>query len=557
MSSKRKQIHGRNPSRGDKDGSQQPVRIGGRIKKAKTIFDPSDSLYPRKRRMNILQAAGQSKKPGLTPGRKRKDSHNSSKMLISNGDDSGTLPERKPLSFYQGWCLICLKNHPKLITCKTCSYKAHFECLDKRPGMTFEDLEHNWHCPQCKMCVVCQKTADFGVLTQCMLCFDFYHNTCHRPRIITKGNQRRKWNCRNCGGEALSESSESGVEESVSSGEASPAQSNSPTQEEAKYTPEDAKTANISDGQENTSSTSIDEEKPETKAKSENLENVPNIVIPFAGEPVPDAATWSASEVYGYFSHHFPNEAEVFREQEIDGASLVLMKRDDVVSGLKLKLGPAIRIYRHVLMLQKRSSDPRLSWSCYKMYSRKRRMSYFRTCQQLKKIMLEEELSESSNSSADESLNEYFTCEETKNSCSAQEEDKEASPDDEEASKTLEAQQNATDTSIDEDHSEMNEEDEKPDVSCIVTPFADKPAPDVSTWSIFEVYNYFLNYFPNQAAVFYEQEIDGASLMFLERSDVLTKMQLKFGPAVKIWEHVIILQKTSSKPYKDSYLFKS
>ena len=38
--------------------------------------------------------------------------------------------------------------------------------------------------------------------------------------------------------------------------------------------------------------------------------------------------------------------------QEIDGQSLLLLKRSDVLTGLNLKLGPALKIYQHVAKLQ-------------------------------------------------------------------------------------------------------------------------------------------------------------------------------------------------------------
>ena len=38
--------------------------------------------------------------------------------------------------------------------------------------------------------------------------------------------------------------------------------------------------------------------------------------------------------------------------QEIDGKSLLLMKRSDVLTGLSLKLGPALKIYTHIQRLQ-------------------------------------------------------------------------------------------------------------------------------------------------------------------------------------------------------------
>lgn len=41
-------------------------------------------------------------------------------------------------------------------------------------------------------------------------------------------------------------------------------------------------------------------------------------------------------------------------KQEIDGKSLLLMQRNDVLTGLSIRLGPALKIYeRHVKVLQK------------------------------------------------------------------------------------------------------------------------------------------------------------------------------------------------------------
>lgn len=38
--------------------------------------------------------------------------------------------------------------------------------------------------------------------------------------------------------------------------------------------------------------------------------------------------------------------------KEIDGQSLLLLKRLDVLTGLSFKLGPALKIYKHVSRLQ-------------------------------------------------------------------------------------------------------------------------------------------------------------------------------------------------------------
>lgn len=48
----------------------------------------------------------------------------------------------------------------------------------------------------------------------------------------------------------------------------------------------------------------------------------------------------------------FEKEAIIFREQEIDGKSLLLMKRGDVITGLNLPLGVALKLYSFINHLQ-------------------------------------------------------------------------------------------------------------------------------------------------------------------------------------------------------------
>ncbi|KAM6972428.1 sterile alpha motif domain-containing protein 1 [Aplochiton taeniatus] len=64
---------------------------------------------------------------------------------------------------------------------------------------------------------------------------------------------------------------------------------------------------------------------------------------------------WTISDVVSYFTAAgFPEQALAFRTQEIDGKSLLLMHRNDVLTGLSIRLGPALKIYeRHVKVLQK------------------------------------------------------------------------------------------------------------------------------------------------------------------------------------------------------------
>ncbi|XP_051852796.1 sterile alpha motif domain-containing protein 13 [Antechinus flavipes] len=73
------------------------------------------------------------------------------------------------------------------------------------------------------------------------------------------------------------------------------------------------------------------------------------------GRPL-DPVDWAVIDVVNYFrTVGFAEQAIAFQEQEIDGKSLLLMTRNDVLTGLSLKLGPALKIYEyHVKPLQTR-----------------------------------------------------------------------------------------------------------------------------------------------------------------------------------------------------------
>ncbi|XP_063175017.1 sterile alpha motif domain-containing protein 1-like, partial [Chroicocephalus ridibundus] len=61
-----------------------------------------------------------------------------------------------------------------------------------------------------------------------------------------------------------------------------------------------------------------------------------------------DPVEWSVRDVVDYFTEgRFPEQATAFQEQEIDGKSLLLMQRSDVLTGLSIRLGPALKIYEY------------------------------------------------------------------------------------------------------------------------------------------------------------------------------------------------------------------
>lgn len=68
-----------------------------------------------------------------------------------------------------------------------------------------------------------------------------------------------------------------------------------------------------------------------------------------------DPLHWTVADVVSYItSVGFPEQAAAFKTQEIDGKSLLLMQRSDVLTGLSIRLGPALKIYEnHVKVLQR------------------------------------------------------------------------------------------------------------------------------------------------------------------------------------------------------------
>ncbi|KAM9831434.1 sterile alpha motif domain-containing protein 13 [Neosynchiropus ocellatus] len=75
---------------------------------------------------------------------------------------------------------------------------------------------------------------------------------------------------------------------------------------------------------------------------------------PVENGQLPDPANWAVVDVVNYFkATGFEEQATAFQDQEIDGKSLLLMTRNDVLTGLSIKLGPALKIYEyHVKPLQ-------------------------------------------------------------------------------------------------------------------------------------------------------------------------------------------------------------
>lgn len=214
----------------------------------------------------------------------------------------------------------------KAVQCLNCTQKAHMSCLIKGNRARFRP--NSWQCMMCKVCEICGQTEDAGTILVCLNCDDGYHVKCHipKPKIPWK-----KWTCCRCSPEPKPVTPEKTV----------------PT------------TAQRMGVYNELTVNSIMKTLPQLlQPKIEQLE----VVDSTYDESVPDASEWSTDEVFEFFNSKYPDHAGVFKDQDIDGRSLLLMTRSDVVNGLSLKLGPALKIYGHVKRLQLRKGDSHLLW---------------------------------------------------------------------------------------------------------------------------------------------------------------------------------------------------
>ncbi|XP_015917766.1 histone acetyltransferase KAT6B [Parasteatoda tepidariorum] len=207
------------------------------------------------------------------------------------------------------------KGEPEdLLVCRDCGTKAHPSCLEYTK-LLYEEFPQpqNWQCPDCKTCHVCDETGTAENLLTCFICFKGYHLNCHDPIVPSKPTGT--WLCCTC--------------------------DTSVDKEKQKIKP---KVISIEDLE------AMSALQPYKEGFHKSLEQYPALI--------PVAKKWSIENVETFFRFiGFEDEALAFREQEIDGLSLLLMKRNDVLTGLGIKLGPALKIYKHVLMLQSRIGD--------------------------------------------------------------------------------------------------------------------------------------------------------------------------------------------------------
>uniref|UniRef100_A0A8C4NFD9 Uncharacterized protein n=1 Tax=Eptatretus burgeri TaxID=7764 RepID=A0A8C4NFD9_EPTBU len=247
-------------------------------------------------------------------------------------------------------CIVCSRpsapqgneDSGAFITCIACGSPAHVCCVAHGSSDT---LLTAWNCMTCQpshpsvpICIVC--SSNKGALLNCVSCDNVYHKACHKPQVCR--DPEGFWQCQVCARDP------GGEERLMMLTGKSPSPRGSPTSRKP-----DERSVELS--------AAVPEVRGASCLPTPSASPSPGCRDEEGGSPAteprlgggevgvrPELPSWSAGDVAGYLrTAGFEEEALAFLEQEIDGKSLLLMKRSDVLTGLPIKLGPALKIYQH------------------------------------------------------------------------------------------------------------------------------------------------------------------------------------------------------------------
>ncbi|XP_033737494.1 histone acetyltransferase KAT6A-like [Pecten maximus] len=245
------------------------------------------------------------------------------------------------------WCDYCkqtsrqnrLGQPEDLLVCKDCGARAHPTCMEYSEVLAQRASQYPWQCMDCKTCCLCLDSGDPDSMLFCDACDKGYHMNCHTPQLLDKPSG--KWICSECTdqGVAMADIETPCVDTKPEVGHI----------EHPHNTPGCSTTSGLP--------TPCDSPVHDPETQDNRLPVFVKLARAAVSRPdashYPDASRWTIEEVVIFFeSIGFKEQADAFREQEIDGQSLLLMKRSDVLTGLSLRLGPALKIYQHVTKLQ-------------------------------------------------------------------------------------------------------------------------------------------------------------------------------------------------------------
>lgn len=385
---------------------QHQVRTTGRIKKPKAVFDPSDNYLPRAQRLSIATppVASGGTVSGSNQLQDRRGAH--SRISTASSSDGTTA---SAVSVSKEVCVGCGKRESKrpafafknpLISCVECENKIHKLCL-KVDYDDFDAVRPNYKCEKCSLCSVCNERGNddnsVRVAVICSTCTKLFHNDCLQSGALKAGeDQPRDWNCAKCTLDRKETKDTDDlpvkkIREIIGGAQVQAVHANNKTNHAASTLESNLKRPHSAEIQKKVDRCSLDDEDGSAKEKrskivnsiettvegsvdsqsvkshSPSLENARNSPNNASCDDIPDVQlvkNWSVDDVYEYFCKQFPKEAYIFKDEEIDGRSLLLLKRSDVVKKLPLKLGPSLRIYSAILKIQAQSNDNTLGWNC-------------------------------------------------------------------------------------------------------------------------------------------------------------------------------------------------
>ncbi|KAL3869036.1 hypothetical protein ACJMK2_041780 [Sinanodonta woodiana] len=226
-----------------------------------------------------------------------------------------------------------------LLTCTDCNAKAHPSCMDYTEELAHRALNSPWQCIDCKTCYICADSEDPDCMLFCDACDKGYHMNCHDPAVSEKPTG--KWVCGKCQQEDVAWRFESKREMGLQD-----TQNADTTGASCLPTP-------------SASPVPFETEEQENIVKANLQQSVTHLnSVKDQNNGYPDASEWTVGDVTNFFKElGFEEQAQAFKDQEIDGQSLLLMKRSDVLTGLSIRLGPALKIYQHVMKLQTACQD--------------------------------------------------------------------------------------------------------------------------------------------------------------------------------------------------------
>lgn len=318
-----------------------------REKKCRKIFDPADHVFPSLKRHKSSPSPHQHQhhliEESFKVAKERRNSNNSVRSS-SNSNQSQKVSED---------CSICgLNQNSKqllMLKCSDCSRSVHSGCINYSDKLAVRVLSMStWQCVNCKTCAQCHDTSydDEGMLF-CDSCDLGYHMECHRPQLKTKPDG--KWNCYRCTSSRENQNLKYKKVKKVlitkedTNGKETPKKIPDPTPQV------------------------VEQLTPSEKLVKQFSAILPkddeNISFPFLNkkidtENVPEVSNWTSKQLSDYFRQlgFNPQMCNVFIEQEIDGTALFLMEREDILSNLGLRLGPALKIYEETKKLQAKHS---------------------------------------------------------------------------------------------------------------------------------------------------------------------------------------------------------